>query len=511
VSAQDIGDVAGAAAERLHRLARADDWTTIPVPSYPLTVWPPVLQDYLREAAAAVGAPVDMAAVPLSAMVGGVIGNRRSLALKPNYVVRPSVWALLLADTTTGKSPMLGFAIALIKELQATAMDRFDLAMTEYEAVQSGSRGQTGIAAQQPRPVLEHFFTTNCTMEWIAPAARDSAGVAVIRDELLGWFRDLDAYRNGKGGDRQAWLSLWSGEAIKVDRKMGGTVYAPNPVVTLTGAIQPGRYHELARDAAADAMLARFLQSAPDTWVPAWSENSVSDQTVSDAVNLVAQLRPLTTQPPVPLSADARELFRDWHEDNNGDIAGAPPLMRDVYGKLPAQIGKIACILQACHDPGSKDRELPPERMQGAIDLIEYHRAHAERAYALLGTEVARRTDPRELRITRILRTPVVQDAEGWVARTTILNRLRNVSAEQLTSDLETMERAGTIERQYVSVGKKPTEQWRLVHRSNPFGASEFSELLLLETNNTEKPEDPESQNGHVDDYVGAAYEEMRI
>ncbi len=461
--------------------------------AYPVDVWPDAIADYLNEGAAAVDAPVDMAAVPLAPILGGVIGNRRPLALKQNYIVRPSLWAAVLADPTTGKSPMLGLALALVEDLQADAVSRFELELADEEASRGSTRGAYSGAAKKG-PVMEHFFTNSCTMEWIAPAARDSAGVASVRDELLGWFRDLDAYRNGKGGDRQTWLSLWSGGPLKVDRKGSGTIFAQYPVVSLCGGIQPGRFPELARDAAADAFLARFLLAAPETRIPAWSEETVSDATLKAAKALVAQLRLSSARDPLPLSDEARARFIEWHGDNNAEIADAPPLMRDVYGKLPAQIGKIACVLHACHDPAATLGELPVERMQGAIDVIEYHRRHAQRAYALLGVDVISADDPRKRRVTRILRKPEAHDAGAWVARTAILDGLRNVSAEELTHTLASMEGDGTVERRTLGGVTKSTEQWRLTELATPFGASDYSDYPSIDPL---YPEYPEAPNGH--------------
>ena len=465
------------------------------VPPYPVHVWPDTLAQYLTQGAAAIDTPVDMAAVPLLSILGGVVGNRRSLALKQNYVVRPAIWTAVLADTTTGKTPSLGLAMALVEDLQATAVDRFDLETAEYEAAQGAGKGTH--STPRTRPVLEHFFTNSCTMEWVAPAARDSAGIAVVRDELLGWFRDLDAYRQGKGGDRQTWLSLWSGGSLKVDRKGSGSIYVRYPVVGLCGGIQPGRFPELARDAAADAFLARFLLSAPDTHVPGWSEATVEPLVLQDAQNLVVGLRMETPRDPLPLSNEARQAFVEWHEDNNAQIEDAPPLMRDVYGKLPAQLGKIALILHCCHDPEAKEPSLPVERMQGAIDLIEYHRAHAQRAYAMLGVDVASRTDPRERRVLRILRKPEAHISDRWVNRTTILDGLRNVPTDDLTDVLETLESAGTIEHRTAPGVTKSTEQWRLIEPSTPFGASGYSDYSAPEG---EYPEYSEAPNGYNPD-----------
>jgi hypothetical protein len=488
--------VATALREGLNVHPPDEGMSSLPVPPYPVAVWPEPIKSYLVAAAAAVDAPVEMAAVPLAAILGGVIGNRRPLALKPNYIVRPSVWAAVLADPTTGKTPMLGAALALVDGLQADAMESFELKLADFEATASSRAGSGSLPMS--RPVLEHYFTNSCTMEWIAPAARDSAGIAAVMDELLGWFRNLDAYRNGKGGDRQAWLSLWSGGPLKVDRKGSGTIFVQHPVVSLCGGIQPGRFPELARDAAADAFLARFLLSAPDTRVPGWSEETISDEIAKAARNLIARLRSSVFHDPLPLSDEARGVFRDWHEGNTAEIEAAAPLMRDVYGKLPAQAAKLACILHACHDPEDLDITLPPERMQGAIDIIEYHRAHALRAYALLGVDISARSDPREARITRILRKPELQGSAGWARRTDILDGLRNVSAAKLSEVLTSMEATGTVERRIIAGPTKSTELWRLTARATAFGGSDYSGYSNTAAKYTEKPETPTGYDASI-------------
>ena len=61
--------------------------------------------------------------------------------------------------------------------------------------------------------------------ESLASLLGGSPGISVIRDELSGWIASMDQYKGGKGAERQAYLSLWSSTALKIDRKGGGSVY----------------------------------------------------------------------------------------------------------------------------------------------------------------------------------------------------------------------------------------------------------------------------------------------
>src|SRR4051812_49101986 len=92
-----------------------------------------------------------------------------------------------------------------------------------------------------------------------------SHGVAIIRDEISGWVAAMDQYRGGKGSDRQQFLSLWSSQTLKVDRKSGGSVYVQAPVACVIGGIQPdlaGTLHDA--DQRRDGFVERLLPVVPD-------------------------------------------------------------------------------------------------------------------------------------------------------------------------------------------------------------------------------------------------------
>jgi hypothetical protein len=214
---------------------------------------------------------------------------------------------------------------------------------------------------------------------------------------------------------------------------------------------------------------------------------------------LVRRLRSAIVQPPVVLSPEAEEVWRDWHRENKAQTEAAPPLLRYAYGKLPAQVAKMACILHACHDPDGASTQLPASRMEDAIDVIEYHRAHAIRAYGQLGinVDVEETPDPRERRIVRILRKSESTTDEGWTSRTEIVNGLRTVKSEDLTEMLELMRDAGVIEQRRVPGNTKTAEHWRLVRSDTAFGDSDYSDYSGT---TVEKSEHTEYPNGHVPD-----------
>ncbi len=101
-------------------------------------------------------------------------------------------------------------------------------------------------------------------------------------------------------------------------------------------------------------------------------------------------------------------------------------------------------------------------RMEDAIELGEFFRAHIGRFLALLNAAAPTGSAGTDTRIERILRTPKEPAAEGWVMRTEIYRRLGNITAEELTAALDRLIEADRIERRIEPSATKPAEQCRL-------------------------------------------------
>lgn len=91
-------------------------------------------------------------------------------------------------------------------------------------------------------PQLPRLSVGDVSTEALTPLlAANPRGLLVVRDELAGWLRGMDEHHAGRGGDRQWWLSAWSGVPVEVDRVGRGHVQAPHPYVSVVGGTVPPR------------------------------------------------------------------------------------------------------------------------------------------------------------------------------------------------------------------------------------------------------------------------------
>jgi hypothetical protein len=76
-----------------------------PPPALPLEVFGETWKQWFIEAAAAAACPVDYVVAPLLASVSTLIGNARWAQAWPGWSEPPHLWAVVVGDSGTGKSP----------------------------------------------------------------------------------------------------------------------------------------------------------------------------------------------------------------------------------------------------------------------------------------------------------------------------------------------------------------------------------------------------------------------
>lgn len=441
-------------------------------PAFPTHALPGAAGALVREGAAALDVDPAFIALPLLVFAGGVIGKRLCLEVKPGHREWPILYGAVVGGPGTGKSPGASLARAPLDRLQKEAWVAYKEAIAAYhqeKARWEGLRKEERAGQEPPQePVLDHYYSTDATIEALGKMLTTSPGLTLSCDEFVAWVKACDRYRGGKGGDRQKWLSGWSKDAWKIDRKGGTPLFIPDPVVGVTGGIQPDVLPELAHESGArDGFIDRILWAFPPEHYPEETDETVSMATMEGVYHLIAALRPegaTSTDDEslaVCLSADARSLWKSWRSDNTRLLREATGMVQSITAKLPSQVARLALILHCLTYPTAPEfRTLDAATMGAAIDLGEYFRAHACLVLPRFGQPVAATQGSLVAKVAAIL------DAAGgaWVMRSAIRDALhRNCDARELTVALECLKEKGRAEQRHkreVAVGRPP-EEWR--------------------------------------------------
>lgn len=451
------------------------DSATLKVPPFPIEVLPEHARAYVESQARCIGVPTEMIAMPLMAFFGSMIGNRLFIQLKSGFHQYASLFLAIVAPPGSAKSPALNAARWPLDKLQTEAHTlykalvlQFDAETERWQAKPKDERGEKPI-----RPKLRHFYTTDITIEALVGILEVAPGVAIVRDELLGWIKSMDQYRGGKGSDRQQYLSLWAGSPIKADRRSGEPIYQIHPVASIVGGIQVDFLRDLHdKDGRRDGLVERLLLIRSDITSSGWTEDELDPELLDRIIALFRQvdrvLSPVDTGADaeagrgLQLSTEARHLWIAWYNENDmlkGDTAG---LRHGFYSKLPLQVARFALILNTLWNPDDPQRLVSKERMADAIELGEYVRAHFDRTLPLIGDVSPGHAGGTEGRVLRVLRIEGEKAIDLWVSRRSILQKLGNVKADDLTAALNRLADAGTVESRQEVTSTKPREEWRL-------------------------------------------------
>jgi hypothetical protein len=363
---------------------------------FPVEVFPPSVARLVREGAAAIGCPADFLAVGVLAGLSAAIGDTRKILIKKGWTEGAAVYAMIVGDPASKKSPALYEAMRPVLMRQLALKAEYDRQREEYEV----ELARCDKDDEKPRkPVMGRTYVDDTTVEKLADILKENRrGVALIKDELSGWLGSMDQYKQGgKGGDRQKWLQIHTNRPISVDRKSSDEpVIIPRPFVSIFGGIQPEVLPDFGKDRG-DGLLDRFVAAYPAPMVGRWTDDEISDEAREGYKALIDALYRLAPAEhggdefaaTVAMSGEGRAVFvREYnrlHEEL--ETPGFPQRLRPVYGKLEGYLARFSLILamarraEARTTGGATMERVGREDVGGAAALIYYFKNHARRVY----------------------------------------------------------------------------------------------------------------------------------
>lgn len=372
-------------------------------PPFPVGAMPEGCRRLVEEGAAAIGCPADFVGLPMLSVIASAIGNSRVLRLKRGWEEGAAIYGAIIADPGEKKTPALKVALEPAKKAQAALKEKYHRAEDEHKREQreyevdkrdAAKAGEPAPPPPQP-PTMERALVEDTTVERLAGIqAENPRGVVVIRDELSGWARAMDQYKQGgRGADRQFWLSAWSNSYVSVDRKsQPHPLIVSRPFVALFGAIQPGVLPELG-DGREDGLLDRFLFAYPEAQLSGWTDAEISEKAESSYASLYSKLRELYMPTdeygdPEPvrihLSPDAKGAMIDAINDHRREMyaPGFPARLKGPWSKLEAYFARLMLILATARaaDTGAAER-VETNDVLAAVVLLDYFKGHARRVY----------------------------------------------------------------------------------------------------------------------------------
>jgi hypothetical protein len=193
-----------------------------------------------------------------------------------------------------------------------------------------------------------------------------------------------------------AWLSIFHGDAITVDRKTSGVIHIPSAIVSIAGGIQPDALRRsLGVEHMENGLAARLLLAMPPRRPKRWTGCGITPDAEAQYALLIERLRELRPNhlagepEPVdaPLSPDGLAAWEAFFNQHNEEAAGLTGCMAAVWSKLEAYCARLALVTHYIRWAGGEDavNAIDATSMSAGVTLTRWFGHEARRVYGVLG------------------------------------------------------------------------------------------------------------------------------
>ncbi len=330
----------------------------VPFPNHLL---PFPVAEFIEQSAAALSCDMSYVALPLLSVLASTIGTTRRICLRPGWCEPAVIWTCVVGESGTLKSPAIDASMKILRQRQHEEIQKYtELLRAHEKELQRWNDAPKQERGDKPEePVCPRLYVDDLTIEALVQIlTQNSRGLLSIRDELAGWLLSFDAYRSGKGGDLQKWLSIHRGMELTVDRKKDRIQHVPRAAVSVTGGIQPETLNRImGRDLFDNGLAARFLFACPPKKAKVWSETDV-DASVSKRMEaLLGSLLDLNFEEdehglPQPytyhLTPDALARWREFYNQHAEEQINQPDSdLESAWSKLEGYAARFALIIHS--------------------------------------------------------------------------------------------------------------------------------------------------------------------
>ena len=264
--------------DRMVKPLEADKIETI-IPTqdliFPIDIFPAPFQTYMLECNRTLDASIDYMGCSMLWLLSLSIGNSINVEIKPGWVESCNIWIAVVGKAGIGKSPSIDHIIAPLKRINSREVQEYIKAYEKWQAYEKLKEDDKKQVEEATKPHKTQFIVDDITLEALVDLhSQAKNGVGVFKDELNGWFKDMNKYR--EGSDLEFWLSTWSGKSITVNRITRSGSYIHSPLIPVLGGIQPSVLTSIYTEENKDnGFVDRMLLSYPDLQVEYFNRNII--------------------------------------------------------------------------------------------------------------------------------------------------------------------------------------------------------------------------------------------
>lgn len=363
---------------------------------FPIDIFPKDIQTYLLECNSKLDSSIEYMGCSLVWLISVCIGNSIEMEVKKGWVENLSVWISVVGKAGLGKTPSISNIIFPLIKINAKEIKKFIKENEKYEYYSNLSKKEKDEHSEVFKPIKTQFIANDITLEALVDLHQESDNaVGVFKDELAGWLKDMNKYR--EGSDLEFWLSTWSGKSVNLNRLTRKGSFVEKPFIPVLGGIQPTIFNTFYTDENKDnGFMDRMLLCYPDLTIDKYNENEISDDILKwykeivisfyDTIKSIIKrdedgdIIPLTSKFSDDAKIEWMRIFNEMTDIQNNEEENE--YLKSMFPKQKSYIPRFACIIHVFNDffsEGGNSLLISKESVLKAEKLSKYFVATAKK------------------------------------------------------------------------------------------------------------------------------------
>ncbi|CAL2085591.1 conserved hypothetical protein [Tenacibaculum dicentrarchi] len=355
------------------------------ISDFPYDIFPDRIVKLIQEANEHLNYPVEYFASAILCAISNAIGNSHILKFKEGFNVKCNLFFALVGNAGDVKTHPLNLAFKPISEKEKRTYKEYISLLKEYNSFDLDEK------KTKEKPLYVKSLLNDFTPESLIKIhATNGKGVTIVADELFGWINSFGRYSKSSG-EQETYLSLWSGNAISVDRKGDEPVRLDNSFVNIIGGVQKKLLPDLAKDNRSNnGFIERMLFAINKKPKPIiWSDKDIDKSLMDDYTHLLNKLMDfscINDQPEeMVLTSKAKEYLIKWQNTKRVEYFDSE-VKTSIQAKYEVYALRFAIILQLIYwgSFGRIKNEIDFFIIQCSIRLTEYYFDNAIKVNSLM-------------------------------------------------------------------------------------------------------------------------------
>lgn len=243
---------------------------------FPIEIFPKEIQHFIIESSNTLGMSTDYMGCAFMWMLSLMVGNSMVIEVKPGWREVATLWVAVVGKPGIGKTPSLNQMISPLRNLNVKEQKDYQKHYQKYLEYEALDKKNKEYCEEVKKPKNKQFIVGDVTIEALVDLHEENPNaIGIFKDELAGWFKDMNKYR--AGSDLEFWLSSWSGSPISLNRKTSKNAFVDKPFIPVLGGIQPSIFEEFSNGANKEnGFVDRILISYPELSVNKYNNNYIS-------------------------------------------------------------------------------------------------------------------------------------------------------------------------------------------------------------------------------------------